>query len=793
MATAVDAKPLAVVQVSDDVVTSKGRRTGWALVGLSVLMGAFCLSLMATFAAELANVVGDGGCPLYKDGDLLKENYCKCAVTAGGGGGGGGGSGVPSVGDCNNAQAVEYTADTWTWSSCPNACSDACAAVGQGSATEAVDNWKTLLRRFDACRANAAKARECLPIQDTDGNLANYRGPKYAHPSLSLAATSAFIQRSAFLDACDAQASYADRRDTAGPGVLACICVALVVWILTTLYTLRKPNYAKYPRETEMKPLTKFGEKKGFNNRYHPDSIWLYFTSATALFGFFLQLYSFYTPTTTDVRIPILQGTWIGIEVISRGVLMLLEKFTLLEASSIFFDIGFAAIGFSALMEPFFEAKIVNTLPEFDDSITNYSLAIRVLSFVWPLISSAMKVKDLYVDNYWPAPATAIAMTERKRSIKRIIIKLVLLALQLGAAVSVYAIMGHKDLCHQFRTCARTTCEPNVPVGVPLDVDLIGSNGGSLSYRQELISEDGTKKWRWQANTVTKLKFTKSGGKLYADFEISAQGGNLGENKISEPGQSAQADVQANTPSTACGTRFEVQCQEVNPRHAMEELTGKYEWVKYNTSMYKFVAKHDYGATSGSPTCFGSSSQWWTNNAMFVAGPDLRVGGTTSSPDLGFIFMEQTCEYTQGQQSSSRTKYCLSEPPFVAVYAPYGRASVTGTYTLQNFQGTFSGLNVNGVPSTWATATHTFDIIMNENDIVAAGGSSSSSGGGGGSGGGCNQAPCACATGANPVCNCPPCPTGCTCTNAPPQYCTVQGVSGTTQPGQTCPAPAPSG
>ena len=177
--------------------------------------------------------------------------------------------------------------------------------------TAAVASWKSQIKRLQQCYANSPKSRQCLPTVDTDGSLANYRGFKAAHPSLGLGGSTAFIARDAFLDACDAQLVYANRRQTGGYGVLAMMCVALLVWIIRCALTLRKPNYSKRPRETEMKPLTTFSEKKSFNNRYHPDSVWLWYSFVTAMFGFAVQLYSFYTPTTTDIRIPIAQGVWI--------------------------------------------------------------------------------------------------------------------------------------------------------------------------------------------------------------------------------------------------------------------------------------------------------------------------------------------------------------------------------------------------------------------------------------------------------------------------------------------------
>ena len=168
--------------------------------------------------------------------------------------------------------------------------------------------------------------------------------------------------------------------------------------------------------------------------------------------------------------------------------------------------------------------------------------------------------------------------------------------------MSVYGIMGNKDLCHTFRTCARpASCTPNIPVGVPLDTNLI--NDANKGYRAELISNDATNggklKWRWQVNAQTTLRFTKVGSTLYADLKFTPDSQNAGENNVKNPGNdvsgipSSGSNVQPSTPlgSSVCGTRFEVQCQEVNPRHAFEELTSTYEWVDYNKSSYKFVAK----------------------------------------------------------------------------------------------------------------------------------------------------------------------------------------------------------
>ena len=117
------------------------------------------------------------------------------------------------------------------------------------------------------------------------------------------------------------------------------------------------------------------------------------------------------------------------------------------------------------------------------------------------------------------------------------------------------------------------------------------------------------------------------GSTLYADLKFTPDPQNAGENNVKNPGNdvsgipSSGSNVQPSTAlgSSVCGTRFEVQCQEVNPRHAFEELTNAYEWVDYNKSSYKFVAKYDYESTSGSPSCWGDSSNWGPDNAQFFA------------------------------------------------------------------------------------------------------------------------------------------------------------------------------
>ena len=134
--------------------------------------------------------------------------------------------------------------------------------------------------------------------------------------------------------------------------------------------------------------------------------------------------------------------------VVTRGVFVFMDQYTLSEAASVFFDIGFGIIG--AVLEPFFEPEITTDLPQADKSITDYALAVRVASFLWPLISSAGGIKDLYCDNYWPSPATLKAINEKKKTIQKRGAKIVIFVLQLRRA-SVYVIMAHPAWCHDFR------------------------------------------------------------------------------------------------------------------------------------------------------------------------------------------------------------------------------------------------------------------------------------------------------------------------------------------------------
>ena len=708
------------IVLTDAQVLAAGRTTRIGLVVISLSVFAFCIGMMGYFAYNLGVVVG-GPCDESQDRYHnyehcwnLKENWCaqpQCGPGANGG----------AIGDSIDVTTLD-PADS---SVCPQGCSICGTEDGQNA------KWVEQLRRFDVCRKNTEKVRECLPTMDYDGSLANYRGYKTAHPSSQQGASEAFIQRDAFLDACDAQAVYAARREKGGTAVVVCIGVCALVWFALSMHLVRTPNYEKHPREVEMPDLAKWADRIDYVHRFHPRSAWLYFSTGTNLFGFALQLYSFYTPTATNIFIPIIQGVWMTFMVLVRGFLVYMDLYTLSEAASVFFDMGFGAIGFSAILEPFFEPKITTELPEADASLTDYALAVRVVAFLWPLISSAGHIKDLYHDNYWPSPATMKAIKEKRNTVQQRRIKTAIFILQLLAALSVYFVMANPVWCHDFRTCQRkTTCDPlegGILSRMPLDHDVISAN---KIQRVELISADGSKKWRWQINTQTKLSFTKSAGKVYADLEFAVPNGAV-ENTVTTPGSGGEDEIASTIPPTACSTRFEIQCHESNPRHAFKSQTGSWDWVAYNSSMYKFIARHDGGETSGDSSCFGVNSAWWTQNGMFTGGNELRIGDGDGDDKVGFVFMEQTCDSSDSDKPAGcsnqhnsenpcRTENCLVEPPYVASYAPYGRSIVTGSWEYTDGS---------AAPTTWATTQRVFELDVSELQLGAASQRSSSDSG----------------------------------------------------------------
>ena len=145
--------------------------------------------------------------------------------------------------------------------------------------------------------------------------------------------------------------------------------------------------------------------------------------------------------------------------------------------------------------------------------------------------------------------------------------------------------------------------------------------------------------------------------------------------------------------------------------------------------------RHDGGETSGDSSCFGANTEWWTDKGMFAAGPGLKVGDGDGEDKVGFVFAENECDTSQNDkpagcdnsqnsQNPCRTANCFVEPAYVASYAPYGRASVTGSWQYTSNT---------AAPTTWATTTRVFELDVSQFQLDAGG---SSSGGGGGDGGG---------------------------------------------------------
>ena len=160
------------VVVSDEEVLAAGRKTRLGLVIISVAMLAFCVVMMGYFAQQLTVVVG-GPCDGSQDRHHnyehcwnLKENWCaqtQCGQGANG----------AAVGNAIDPLTLDPTD--------PNACPQGCSVCGTEDGQ--TEQWIKQLKRFEVCRVNTAKVRECLQTMDHDGSLANYRGYKNANPS----------------------------------------------------------------------------------------------------------------------------------------------------------------------------------------------------------------------------------------------------------------------------------------------------------------------------------------------------------------------------------------------------------------------------------------------------------------------------------------------------------------------------------------------------------------------------------------------------------------------------------
>ena len=129
--------------------------------------------------------------------------------------------------------------------------------------------------------------------------------------------------------------------------------------------------------------------------------------------------------------------------------------------------------------------------------------------------------------------------------------------------------------------------------------------------------------------------------------------------------------------------------------------------------------RHDGGETSGDSSCFGANTDWWTDKGMFAAGPGLKVGDGDGEDKVGFVFAENECDTgqndkpagcdnSQNSQNPCRTANCFVEPAYVASYAPYGRATVTGTWQYTTGQ---------AAPTTFATTQHIFELDISQFEL----------------------------------------------------------------------------
>ena len=302
--------------------------------------------------------------------------------------------------------------------------------------------------------------------------------------------------------------------------------------------------------------------------------------------------------------------------------------------------------------EPFFEPEITTDLPQADKSI-DYALAVRVASFLWRS-QLRWRYQGSLLRQLLALPGDVEGDQREEEDDPERGAKIVIFVLQLLAALSVYVIMAHPAWCHDFRTCQRkTTCDPlegGILSRMAFDYDIIGA-----VQRVEMIS--GAKKWRWQINTKTQMQFTKSGGKVYADLKFEVPNGAI-ENKVTTPGSGARTRSQAR-PNGKLLHQPRSSARESNQRHAFKSETGKWDWVAYNSSMYKFVARHDGGETSGDSTCFGANTQWWTDKGMFTSRPQNRRRRRRGKGWLrvhGKRVRHESKRQTAGLQRTARTR-----------------------------------------------------------------------------------------------------------------------------------------
>ena len=166
-------------------------------------MLAFCAGMMGYFAYSLTDVVGgpcDGSQDRYPDYEHcwnLKENWCarmQCAADDGQAMGSAIDSSSPGPGG-------------------PPTCARRAASVAPRKGRPKSGSSSS---NADAVSRAHSRRSECPPDDGLRRLARELPRLQTAHPSSQQSAAEAFIQRDAFLDACDAQAVYADRREKGG-------------------------------------------------------------------------------------------------------------------------------------------------------------------------------------------------------------------------------------------------------------------------------------------------------------------------------------------------------------------------------------------------------------------------------------------------------------------------------------------------------------------------------------------------------------------------------------------------
>lgn len=426
-------------------------------------------------------------------------------------------------------------------------------------------------------------------------------------------------------------------------------------------------------------------------DRFEDGSLWVYKFIASHTVGVTSQLLAFFEPSAIDIRLPIFHGALIVSEMFIVTGALVSEKHLTAVFSAAIFGVAYSLLGYFTLLELFFEEPSEGRLPEAED-VSDAALAFKVISFLYPLIGLTQELSEIMGDHL---KRLVQSETNSKTAPKKLLpnaAKGVIAALYAGAAVWLMCAMASPDFCHDYRTCARGDCEPDVPLGLAVDADPIT---GNIFPRMRMLNEDATQIWRVQGEMKFSLSFTRSSGSLLAQLDLTQSG--VMESKVSEPG--AQTEVQVRTSAvtpTTCSATFKVECMESNPRLAFQHLSDDWEWVAYNKSVTRWTPQDPV------PQCWSATTGWWTE--MLAIGPSITTGSSSGGTrKAGLVFAPAVEDCTEGRK-------CIDAPPYVATYAPYGRASVTGDWE------TVAG---DAIDSTWFTGTYSFRIDVDEQVLGA--------------------------------------------------------------------------